>query len=262
MSDKKIDLTEEVNLILEGTEATDEFKGKLGTLLEATISAKVKSISEDMDAENVIKLAAAKDEMITTLEEANVKYEANLEENVSKYLEYVINEWMEENTLAIEAGIKVERADNFMEGLQHLFSENFIEVPESGEDVIAISESKVADMESKLDAQLSQIATLKESNTKLVKAKVIDSISEGLTDTEIEKLTSLSEDVTFVDSESFSAKVSLIKEAYFKKEVATDEVPADEAETITEEVKPDTIMGTLEKPATVNPMDKYLSALR
>lgn len=255
MSEKQIDLTEEVNLILEGADVTDEFKGKVSTLLETSISAKVKELSENLEAENTIKLAAEKDELIETLEEANAQYEETLEENVSKYLEYVINEWMEENKLAIDAGIKVERAENFMEGLQHLFSENFVEVPESGDDVIAISESKISEMESKLDAQLDTIANLKESNVSLLKDRAIATISEGMTDTEIEKLTSLSEDVSFTDETSFVSKVSLIKESYFK-ESTSDEV-------ITEEIVNPSMMSALEKDKqSGNPMDKYLTAFR
>jgi len=258
MSDTKIDLTEEVNLILEGTEATDEFKTKLATVLEATIQDKVKTISENLDAENVVKLAAAKDEMIDTLEEANQDYENTLEENVSKYLEYVINEWMEENELAIEAGIKVERAENFMEGLQDLFSENFVEVPESGEDVIAISESKISEMEAKLHEQMTKITELEESQDVLVKANIIESHSEGLTETEIEKLTSLTEDVAYTNADTFSSKVLLIKEAYFKE--ASDEASTKE---LTETVKPVSIMSALEKDRSdENPMNKYLSAFR
>lgn len=255
MTDKTLKLSEQVNQILEGTEVSDEFKSDLSTIIEATVADKLSVLSEELVAENAIKLASDRDEMVATLTEANATYEQTLEENVSNYLDFVVEEWASDNELAIEAGIKVERAENFMEGLQHLFSENFVEIPESGEDVIAISESKIADMESKIDTQLTKIAELQEGNIALIKDGVILDLSEGLTAIEKDKLSTLSEDVDFSTKESYAKKVKVIRESFFKQDVVVTD------KHLNEDVITPNLMEAIIPSKPSNAMDKYLKVL-
>jgi len=206
MAEKK-NLTEQVDVLFEGIEVTDEQKEKFAIKLEAVLSEKTRSIEEE--------LSAKKDEEVATgITEATDA----MEENINKYLEYVVTEWMEDNKLAVETGLKAEITESFISGLKDLFESSYIEMPEGKQDVLASTESKVSKLTDDLNESIETITTLKSQIEKFEKSQVVVECSEGLTDTQKEKLSSLVEDIDFSSKDAYESKVKTIRESFFKKE--------------------------------------------
>ena len=237
-------LSEEVQSLFEGADVTPELKEKIGTVFEAALASRVKK-SEDtirttLDEEYEEKLLAATKDV----------YE-ELEESINMYLDRVITEWMEENKLEVQSGIRMEIAEEFIDGLKGLFEQHYVEIPEGKEDILATAEKKAADSDKALHESLQTIATLKNKIAAFEKDDVVRLVTEGLTDTQKEKLNSLIEGVNFEDVESFTKKVKTIKESVFKGDTGKkDEEP--EKTTLKEEA---------EQKAKSNSMDRYLKAL-
>ena len=213
------DVEEDVNALLGGEELSEEFKEKAKTIFEAAINAKVASIKEGIEAEYAAKLA----------EEVEAAKES-LAERVDSYLEYVSDEWFEENALAIEAGLKTEMTESFLEGMKGLFEEHYVTIPEEKYDVLESMVEKLDDMETKLNEQIEKNIALNGRLSESVADGILDEVSEGLASTQKEKLASLAESVEFESEEEYREKLETLKESYFSRTTA----PAAKTETLSE----------------------------
>ena len=204
-----IDVSADVEALTADEGLSEEFKSKAATIFEAALKSKVSEMKKKMNASYEQKLKEESD---------NAK--AELVEKVDSYLSYVVEEWMKENALAVERGIKGEIAEDFISGLKKLFEDHYIDVPDEKYDVLEDQASKIEDLEKKLNEQIEKNVELNKSNGELVKQDIIDEAASSLTDTQKEKFNKLAEEVEFSNSEEFKTKVETIKESYFgKKEV-------------------------------------------
>ena len=200
------DMEEDVNALLGGEELSEDFKAKAKTIFEAAINSKVTSIKESLEEEYAGKLAEQ-------VEEAK----AELAERVDSYLEYVADEWFEENSLAIENGLKTEMTESFLEGMKSLFEEHYVSIPEDKYDVLESMVEKLDDMETKLNEQIEKNIGLNKRLAESVADGILDSVSDGLAATQKEKLASLAESVEFEGETEYRGKLETLKESYFPK---------------------------------------------
>tara|TARA_R100000734_G_scaffold12864_1_gene9558 strand:+ start:603 stop:1700 length:1098 start_codon:yes stop_codon:yes gene_type:complete len=198
------DVEEDVNALLGGEELSEEFKEKAKTIFEAAINAKVAEIKEGLEAQYQEKLS----------EEIEAAKES-LAERVDSYLEYVADEWFEENALAVEAGLKTEMTESFLEGMKGLFEEHYVSIPEEKYDVLESMVEKLDDMETKLNEQIERNISLNKRLAESVADGILDQVSEGLAQTQKEKLASLSESVEFESETEYREKLETLKESYF-----------------------------------------------
>ena len=220
--DVSVDFSEDLNALVE-SEATlsDEFKGKAETIFEAAIKSK---LSEEID-----RLETKYEEELAE-EVASTK--ADLVEKVDNYLNYVVEQWMDDNKLAIQTGLRTEIAENFMNSLKDLFTESYIEVPEAKVDLVDELAAQVDELEEANNDVIKKNIEMTEELEALKRDKVIAEASEGLAATQVEKLKKLAEDVDFDNEETFAQKVATIKESYFTKkttESADIEVEEDDS---------------------------------
>jgi len=216
------DIEEDVNALLGGEELSEEFKEKAKTIFEAAINAKVAGIKEELEAQ----YAAALSEEIEAAKES-------LAERVDSYLEYVADEWFEENALAVEAGLKTEMTESFLEGMKGLFEEHYVSIPEDKYDVLESMVEKLDDMETKLNEQIEKNIALNGRLAESVADSILDQVSEGLAQTQKEKLASLSESVEFESEEQYREKLETLKESYFASKKETSNA---KSETLSEGV--------------------------
>ena len=200
----EISIDDDVKALVEGEELSEEFREKAKTILEAAIKGKVVEIKEVLDAEYEAKLL----EEVTEIKSA-------LNERVDSYLEYVADEWFTENQLAVEAGLKEELTESFMTGLKGLFEEHYVTIPEEKYDVLESMVEKLDEMETKLNEQIEKNVSLNSRLGESVANGILESVSEGLADTQKEKLASLSESVEFASEQSYRDKLETLKESYF-----------------------------------------------
>jgi AcrR family transcriptional regulator len=213
------DMEEDVNALLGGEELSEDFKAKAKTIFEAAINSKVAAIKEEIEAQYAAKLS----------EEVEAAKES-LAERVDSYLEYVSDEWFEENALAIEAGLKTEMTESFLEGMKGLFEEHYVTIPEEKYDVLESMVEKLDDMETKLNEQIEKNIALNGRLSESVADGILDEVSEGLASTQKEKLASLAESVEFESEEEYREKLETLKESYFSRTTA----PAAKTETLSE----------------------------
>ena len=204
------DMEEDVNALLGGEELSEDFKAKAKTIFEAAINSKVAAIQSSLEEQYAEKLAEE-------VEEAK----AELAERVDSYLEYVADEWFEENTLAVENGLKTEMTESFLEGMKSLFEEHYVEIPEDKYDVLESMVVKLDDMETKLNEQLEKNIYLNSRLAEAVADGILDDVSDGLASTQKEKLASLSESVEFESEEEYREKLETLKESYFTSKPST-----------------------------------------
>ena len=176
-------------------------------------------------------------------------FKEELTEKVDTYLNYVVEEWTKENELAIERGLKGEIAEDFISGLQQLFEDHYIDVPDEKYDVLEAQSDKISELEEKLNAEISKNVEIKESNNSLVREQVISEVSEDLADTEVEKFKTLTQDVEFSSEESFKEKLNTLKESYFPKTQPSESALDDETD------------GSAQDVDTTKSMQSYLSAI-
>ena len=201
-----VDVSEDVSALTEGEELTEEFKDKAATIFEAAVKSKLRSEVERIEMEKTQEVAE---------EINNVRDE--LTEKVDNYMNYVVEEWMKENEIAIERGLKGEIAEDFIAGLKDLFAEHYVDVPDEKYDILGQQSEKIDELEAKLNEQIEKTAALKSQHDVLVRESVFAEVSSDLADTEVEKFKSLAEEVEFSDEESFKAKLDQLKESYFPK---------------------------------------------
>ena len=214
-----VDVTEDVSALTEGEELSEEFKEKASTIFEAAVKSKLRSEVERIESAKVQEVA----------EEVN-KVQSELTEKVDAYMGYVVEEWMKENEIAIERGLKGEIAEDFISGLKSLFEEHYIDVPDEKYDILGQQAEKLDDLEAKLNEQIEKSAELKKQNNHLVRESVFAEVASDLADTEVEKFKSLAEDVDFTDESSFKSKLDTLKESYFPKATTVAESVDSESE--------------------------------
>ena len=204
---KSIDVSEHVNALVDGEgDLSEDFKKKAATVFEAAVKSKVRSEVERME-----------EDYRNELEENMNATKDELTEKVDTYLNYVVEEWMKENELAVERGIRTEIAEDFITGLKDLFKEHYIDVPEEKFDVLESMAKEKEELEKKLNEEMAKNVELSKSNSVFSKEKIFSEASEGLADTETEKLKELAENIEFKDEQDFSKKLDTIKESYFPK---------------------------------------------
>ena len=238
---ESVDVSDDVKALLEGTELSEEFAEKAKTIFEGAVKAK---LAEEHD--KIVEHFAKE-----TLEKIEVA-KADLAEDVNGTVNYAVTQWLEENQLAVDHGIKNEITEDFMIGLKNLFEEHYISIPEEKVEVVEGMAASIREMEERLDEQVKANVKLQARLNETAKLNVLASVSEGLADTQKEKLSKLAEAVEFVSEEDYTKKVQTFKEAYFsekKTAIATSEV-ADE-----------TPVDGVEAPSTNPAMDAYAAAL-
>ena len=204
---KEINVQEHVEALMSGEgDLSDDFKKKAATVFESAVKSKVRDevtrLQENYDNE---------------LEEATKSVKSELTEKVDTYLNYVVEEWMKENELAVERGLKGEIAEDFIAGLKQLFEDHYVDIPDEKYDVLQAQSDKIAELEEKVNKTLEESINFKKSNDELTRNKVISESTSDLADTEIEKFKELTQDVDFEDEESFKGKLDTLKESYFPK---------------------------------------------
>ena len=215
------DIEEDVNALLGGEELSEDFKEKAKTIFEAAINSKVAAVKEELKAQYQEKLA----------EEIEAAKES-LAERVDSYLEYVADEWFEENALAVETGLKTEMTESFLEGMKGLFEEHYVSIPEEKYDVLESMVEKLDDMETKLNEQIEKNISLNGRLSEATADGILDQVSEGLAQTQKEKLASLSESVEFESEGQYREKLVTLKESYFSDKKS----PVAKTETLSEGV--------------------------
>ena len=206
VEDNGVDIEEDVNALLGGEELSEEFKEKAKVIFEAALNSKVKEIQEALESQYAAKL-----------EEEKEGLKDQLTERVDSYLEYVCQEWMTENELAVEQGLKTEMTESFLAGMKGLFEEHYVTIPEEKYDVLESMVEKLDDMETKLNEQIEKNIALNGRLSESVADGILDEVSEGLASTQKEKLASLAESVEFESEEEYREKLETLKESYFSR---------------------------------------------
>ena len=220
-----VDVKEDVAALVNGEELSEEFKTKAATIFEAAIVTRVKA-----------EVAKLEEEFNARLEEAAAKNQEGLVEKVDGYLNYVVEQWIKQNEIALEAGIRTEMMESLVAGLKGLFEEHNIDIPEEKVDLIGTLENEVVELQAKLDEQVAANVELSQSINDAVRESIIAEASEGLAETDKEKFAALAEELTYEDAETFTSKVQTIRENYFTatstkiETVVTDEPIVEEAE--------------------------------
>ena len=238
-----VNFKEDVDALVNGEDLSEEFKAKAATIFEAAIVTRVK--------EEVTRL---QEEFDAKLEEAIAQNQEGLVEKVDGYLSYVAEQWMENNEIALESGMKSDILEGFVSGLKGLFEEHYIDIPEEKFDVLGSMEETIADLQAKLDEQVAVNVELSQVINEATRESIIADGAEGLAETDKEKFFGLAEELAFEDSESFAKKVQTIRENYFTNKASTivESVVTDTpVENLTEEVK---------KPVDPS-ISKYMSVL-
>ena len=204
----EIDVEEDMNALFSGEELSEEFQNKAKTIFEAAINSKVAKIQEELEAENEKKIV----EEITEVKAALV-------ERVDSYLEYVADEWLKDNKLSVEHGLKSEMTESFLSGMKQLFEEHYVSIPEDKYDVVENMVDKLDEMETKLNEQIERNVGLNKRLAESTADVIVSEVSEGLAATQKEKLASLAESVEFKSEESYREKLETLKESYFGQSV-------------------------------------------
>ena len=216
------DIEEDVNALLGGEELSEEFKEKAKTIFEAAINSKVAGIKEELEQ----AYAAALAEEVEEVREA-------LAQRVDSYLEYVADEWFQENALAVETGLKTEMTESFLSGMKELFEAHYVSIPEDKYDVLENMVEKLDDMETKLNEQIEKNVSLNKRLAEAVADGIFEQVSEGLALTQKDKLASLAESVEFESEEEYREKLEMLKESYFSSKATAQSA---KTETLSESV--------------------------
>jgi hypothetical protein len=232
---------DDINALIEGEELSESFREKAATIFEAAINSKVSGIKEELIASYEEKLVE---------EVASIKEE--LKDRVDSYLEYVADEWVAENQLAVESGLKEEMTESFISGMKSLFEEHYVTIPEEKYDVIESMVDKLDEMEGKLNEQIDKNVALNKRLAESVSDVVFAEVTEGLAQTQKDKLAGLVDNVEFESETAYREKLETLKESYFPTKVAQRNT----TENLTEET------GSTDYTSSVSPsMEAYLKTL-
>jgi hypothetical protein len=228
-----LDMSEDVRALLEGEGLSEEFASKATTIFEAAVMSRIEIISEQVERE-----------LTEQFEVAVEQIKEDLASKVDDYLNYMVEEWMKENALAVETGLRAEIAEDFIGGLRNLFVEHWIDIPEDKINVVEEMAEKVAELEAALNEEISRGIELSKEINEQKKIEAIYTACEGLPQTQVEKLKSLAESVEFTTEEEFSNKLSTLIESYFRvgvkvaEQSALDEVLIEEEKKVTKSSDP------------------------
>ena len=226
----EIDVKSDVEALIQGEELSEEFKEKAATIFEAAVFAKV---NEEVNSRIETLETQYKEQLDESLNETRTE----MVQKVDDYLNYVVKEWMQENELAIEKGIRSEIVEDFMVGLKNLFVEHYIDIPDEKVDLVDDLFAKVEDLEESLNKEMEKGIELTKELKEFRKLEAVANISEDLTDVQREKMVKLAESVEYENDEDYSEKLGVLKENYFPTEVKeSNETTGDtEPEVLTEE---------------------------
>ena len=239
---EELDVSDDINALVAGEELSEEFQEKAKTIFEAAINSKVAKIEEALEADHV-----------KALTEEVAEFKNELTERVDSYLEYVASEWMQENQLAVDQGLKGELSESFMTGLKGLFEEHYVSVPEDKYDVLESMVNKLDEMEEKLNEQIDKNVSLNKRLAESTSDGILSEVSEGLAVTQKDKLASLAESVEFETENDYREKLITLRNSYFPtKQVASAQ--SDGSDFITEENAPEV--------QATGSMANYLSTLQ
>ena len=236
---EEYNIEEDVDALFGGEELSEEFKEKARTIFEAALGAKVKEIQEALEAQYAARITEATEEL-----------KGSLQERVDSYLEYVAQEWMVENELAVEQGLKTEMTESFLSGMKGLFEEHYVTIPEDKYDVLENMVDKLDEMETKLNEQINKNITLNKRLAESSAQGILDQVSDGLADTQKEKLASLAESVEFESEQEYREKLETLKESYFSRTTTAKATPETLSEGVDSTPSP-----------TTSSMDAYLRTL-
>ena len=243
VEEESIDIEADVNALFEGEELSEEFQNKARTIFEAAINSKLAEVKE-----------AVKTEYEEQLVEEVAAIKSELEERVDAYLEYVADEWLQENQIAVESGLKTEMTESFLEGMKSLFEEHYVSVPEDKYDVIESMVDKLDEMEGKLNEQIEKNIALNRRLAESSSDVVFAEVTEGLATTQKEKLATLVENVEFESEADYREKLVTLKESYFPTKTSA---PKNTSENLSEEVSTDEVI----QEDTTPRMQAYLDVL-
>ena len=238
--DLEEDFAADLATLCDGNEnLTEDFRNKASSLFEAMVVARVSN-----------EVGLIEDRLVTEAAELMEEYKSELVEKVDSYLGYVIENWIEENKLAVENGLRTDIAEDFIEGLKTLFAEHYVDVPEDKYDVLGEMQSQIEEISSKLDEAIAANVELHDANLQLNKESVLSVVAEGLAKTDAEKFKSLVADVEFENADIFEEKLNVIKENYFPK-----------TRTLSEEKFDDGVENDFSEGSTVSQYIKALDVL-
>ena len=237
-----IDVEEDLTALLEGEELSEEFQNKARTIFEAAIKTKISEVKSELQEQY---------EKTIVEEVASVK--AELAERVDAYLEYVSDEWMSENKLAVEAGLKTEMTDSFLTGMKSLFEDHYVTIPEEKYDVLNSMVEKLDEMEGKLNEQINKNVALNKRLAESTSDVILADVSEGLAVTQKDKLASLAESVEFDGEDNYREKLVTLRNSYFPANPGT---PTNKTENLSEGAETGH-----QQPAVTGSMESYLKAI-
>lgn len=217
MKKEDIDVTADVNALVNGEDLSEEFKEKATTIFEAALVSKLNEEIEKLEEQ----YAAQLNEQIEVMKE-------EMTSKVDSFLDYVVEQWIGDNKLAIDQGIRTEIAESFMGALKEVFSDHYMEIPEEKYNMVEGMTEKLDEMEQKLNEQIEKNIELNSALGEFIKESIVDEVSQGLAETQKEKLSSLAEGVEFTDEETYREKIETIKENYFPKSQINESVEASE----------------------------------
>jgi hypothetical protein len=221
----EVNIEDDINALIAGEQLSEDFQEKARTIFEAAINSKVSIIKEDLEAEYA-----------KVLQEEIDSTKIQLTERVDSYLEYVAGEWLEENSLAVEQGLKAEMSESFLTGMKSLFEEHYVSIPEDKYDVLESMVNKLDDMEEKLNEQIDKNVNLTKRLSESKSDGILSDVSEGLAVTQKDKLASLAESVEFESESDYREKLVTLRNSYFPtRQVAS--TPSDDSEMLSEESK-------------------------
>ena len=244
VTEVKIDVEEDINALIAGEELSEEFQEKARTIFEAAIRSKVAEITETVKSEYEANL----------VEEVKIIKE-ELTDRLDSYLEYVADEWVAENQLQVEHGLKTEMTESFLEGMKKLFEDHYVTIPEEKYDVIESMVDKLDDMESKLNEQIEKNVALNSRLAESTADVIFADVTEGLAQTQRDKLATLAENVEFESENGYREKLETLKESYFP--TTGTNTPTSKTENLTEESE----ATDYQSKAISNTMDRYLQTM-
>ena len=208
--EESISIEEDVDALLAGEDLSEEFRDKAKLIFEAAINSKISEIYESLETHY-------ENQLVEQVEEIKLE----LAERVDSYLEYVADEWLQENALVVEQGLKTEMTESFLEGMKGLFEEHYVTIPEDKYDVIESMVDKLDEMETKLNEQIERNIALNQRLAESVADVILSDVSEGLATSQKDKLASLSESVEFESEADYREKLATLREAYFPRNAGT-----------------------------------------
>tara|TARA_B100000674_G_scaffold272023_1_gene224654 strand:+ start:1333 stop:2640 length:1308 start_codon:yes stop_codon:yes gene_type:complete len=234
---KDIDVKEDVNALVSGeSELSDEFKTKAATVFEAAVKSKVK-----------VEIERLEENYASELEESKSSMKEDMVQKVDNYLNYVVEEWVKDNELAIERGIKGEIAEDFIGGLKQLFEDHYIDIPDEKYDILEAQAKEIDELKAKVNSEVEKNVSLKKENADLTRGDIFEEVSETMADTQKEKFKGLTENVDFEDADDYKKKLETIKESYFASEAKPAETNVDTTSSNSGTVDPSDLSDTMAK---------------